>query len=103
MSETAPPSPKSKKLLDQISEAIRLKHYSYRTEQAYLDWIRRFIFFHKEKNGFFQHPKDMGSAEIQAFLNHLAIERHVSAFTQNPCTEPVEVRHSVRYFSSIAV
>lgn len=77
------PSLQSKKLLDQVREAIRLKHYSYRTEQAYLDWIRRYILFHKEKNGCFRHPKDMGSDEIQAFLSHLAIERHVSASTQN--------------------
>jgi integron integrase len=83
MPEPVHPSPQSKKLLDQVSEAIRLKHYSYRTEQAYLDWIRRYIFFHRDKQGSFRHPNDMGSAEIQAFLSHLAIERHVSASTQN--------------------
>jgi integron integrase len=69
---------KPKKLLDQVSDALRLKHYSYRTEQSYLDWIRRYILYHNKT-----HPKDMGEAEIQVFLTHLATERNVSASTQN--------------------
>ena len=67
-----------RKLLDQVRDAIRLKHYSYRTEQSYVEWIRRYILFHSK-----QHPKDMGGAEVEAFLTHLAVERHVSASTQN--------------------
>lgn len=67
-----------RKLLDQVRDAIRLKHYSYRTEQSYVGWIRRYILFHNK-----QHPKDMGGAEVEAFLTHLAVERHVSASTQN--------------------
>ena len=67
-----------RKLLDQVRDAIRLKHYSYRTEQSYVGWIRRYILFHNK-----QHPKDMGGAEVKAFLTHLAVERHVSASTQN--------------------
>lgn len=67
-----------RKLLDQVRDAIRLKHYSYRTEQSYVGWIRRYILFHSR-----QHPKDMGGAEVEAFLTHLAVERHVSASTQN--------------------
>jgi integron integrase len=67
-----------KKLLDQVREAIRLKHYSYRTEQTYLGWIRRYILFHNKR-----HPKDMGAAEVAAFLTHLAVEGNVSASTQN--------------------
>ena len=67
-----------RKLLDQVRDAIRLKHYSYRTEQSYVGWIRRYILFHSK-----QHPKDMGGAEVEAFLTHLAVERHVSASTQN--------------------
>jgi integron integrase len=67
-----------KKLLDQVREVIRLKHYSYKTEQTYVGWIRRFILFHHK-----QHPKDMGAAEIEAFLTHLAVEGRVSASTQN--------------------
>jgi integron integrase len=67
-----------RKLLDQVRDAIRLKHYSYRTEQSYVGWIRRYILFHNK-----QHPKDMGGAEVGVFLTHLAVERHVSASTQN--------------------
>lgn len=67
-----------RKLLDQVRDAIRLKHYSYRTEQSYVGWIRRYILCHNK-----QHPKDMGGAEVEAFLTHLAVERHVSASTQN--------------------
>jgi integron integrase len=66
------------KLLDQVRDAIRLKHYSIRTEQAYVDWIKRYILFHHKR-----HPKDMGSAEIEAFLTHLAVEQNVAASTQN--------------------
>jgi site-specific recombinase XerD len=57
---------------------LRVKHYSLRTEQVYVDWIKRFIWFHGKR-----HPKDMGAAEIEAFLSHLAVERSVSASTQN--------------------
>ncbi|NJL46765.1 MAG: integron integrase [Leptolyngbyaceae cyanobacterium SM2_5_2] len=67
-----------RKLLDQVRDAIRLRHYSYRTEQSYVGWIRRYILFHNK-----QHPKDMGRAEVEAFLTHLAVERQVSASTQN--------------------
>ncbi|MBN1303965.1 MAG: integron integrase [Anaerolineales bacterium] len=67
-----------KKLLDQLQDALRTRHYSYRTEKTYLDWVRRFILFHDKK-----HPDQMGAPEIQAFLTHLARERSVSASTQN--------------------
>jgi integron integrase len=66
------------KILDQLRQAIRVKHYSPRTEQAYVDWTRRFILFHGKR-----HPTQMGAAEVQAFLAHLAAERNVSASTQN--------------------
>jgi hypothetical protein len=55
------------KNLDQMRDAIHLKHYSYRTEEYYIDWARRFILFHNKR-----HPKDMGAAEINIFLTHLA-------------------------------
>lgn len=71
----APPS--SPRLLDQVRERIRVKHYSLRTEQAYLGWIKRYIFFHDKR-----HPLDMGKAEVEAFLGALAVERNVSAATQ---------------------
>jgi len=67
-----------KKLLDQVRDVIRLKHYSIRTEKAYVSWIRRFILFHNKR-----HPKEMGSREIEAFLTHLAVNKHVAASTQN--------------------
>jgi len=70
----APP----KKLLDQVREAIRIKHYSYRTEESYVYWIRRFILFHDKR-----HPRDMGRVEIEAFLSHLAMQEQVAASTQN--------------------
>jgi len=68
----------AKKLLDQARDILRLKHYSYRTEETYVDWIRRYILFHQKR-----HPNDMGAPEIQAFLVYLASERTVAASTQN--------------------
>jgi len=68
----------SKKLLDRVRDAIRLKHYSIRTETAYVDWIRRYILFHDKR-----HPNDMGAPEVEAFLTHLAVHEHVAASTQN--------------------
>ncbi len=70
--------PQPRKLLDQVRDAIRLKHYSIRTEQAYVDWITRYILFHHKR-----HPKEMGVPEIQDFLTHLAVNLNVSASTQN--------------------
>jgi site-specific recombinase XerD len=66
------------KLLTQLSEVIRLKHYSLKTEKSYIHWCRRFIIFHKKR-----HPKEMNTQEVQAFLNYLAVDQHVSASTQN--------------------
>ena len=69
-------SPKEKKLLDQVRDAIRVKHYSTRTEQTYIEWIKRYILFHKKR-----HPKDMAGPEIEAFITHLAVERNVAVST----------------------
>ncbi len=66
------------KLLDQVRDAVRTLHYSIRTEQAYVNWIRQFILFHNKR-----HPRDMGEDEIQSFLTYLAARRNVSASTQN--------------------
>ena len=66
------------KLLDQVRDRIRTKHFSIRTEQTYIDWIKRFILFHNKR-----HPKEMGHKEIEAFLTHLAVNRKVAASTQN--------------------
>jgi len=65
-------------VLDQVRDAIRVKHYSIRTEEAYVDWIKRFILFHNKR-----HPHEMGAAEVEAFLTHLAVDEHVAAATQN--------------------
>jgi integron integrase len=73
-----PSAPTPPKLLDQVRNKIRVKHYSIRTETQYLQWIKRFILFHGKR-----HPKDMGAAEVEAFLSHLAVEGNVSASTQN--------------------
>jgi integrase len=66
------------RLLDQVRQAIRTRHYSYRTEKAYVHRIKRFIFFHNKR-----HPADMAEAEIGRFLSSLATDGHVSASTQN--------------------
>src|SRR3954471_7142125 len=65
------------KLLDRVRDALRVRHMSLRTEKAYLHWIRRYILFHGKR-----HPQEMGEAEINAFLTHLAVEGQVSASTQ---------------------
>ena len=69
---------RSPKLLERMRIHLRTRHYSIRTEEAYIDWARRFILFHGKR-----HPRDMGAVEVEAFLSHLAVERHVSASTQN--------------------
>jgi integron integrase len=66
------------KLLDQLREALRSRHYSHRTEQTYCHWVKRFIYFHNVR-----HPSEMGEPEINAFLTHLAVKEKVSASTQN--------------------
>jgi integron integrase len=70
--------PKSPRLLDQVRDRIRFKHYSIRTEQAYVDWIRRFIRFHDNR-----HPAELGPGDIERFLTSLAVDRNVAAATQN--------------------
>ncbi|MBW4636875.1 MAG: phage integrase N-terminal SAM-like domain-containing protein [Gloeocapsa sp. UFS-A4-WI-NPMV-4B04] len=59
-----------KKLLEQVSNVICLNHYFYKLEKSYINWIKRYILFHDKR-----HPKEMGSAETEAFLTHLAIEK----------------------------
>ena len=66
------------KLLDRLRDHLRTRHYSIRTETAYVDWARRFILFHGKR-----HPQEMGAVEVEAFLTHLAVQRQVSASTQN--------------------
>jgi len=66
------------KLLDQVRDVLRKRHYSIRTEQAYVDWIKRYIFFNDKR-----HPQEMGAPEISRFLSYLATEKRVAASTQN--------------------
>ncbi|MCB9104058.1 MAG: phage integrase N-terminal SAM-like domain-containing protein [Anaerolineales bacterium] len=73
MSSTRP-----RKLLDQLRDVLRRKHYSLRTEEAYVYWVKRYILFHNKR-----HPQEMARPEIEAFLNHLAVTENVAASTQN--------------------
>lgn len=66
------------RLLDEVRRVIRLRHYSIRTEEAYVQWVRRFVRFHGMR-----HPREMGAREAEAFLTHLAVDRCVAASTQN--------------------
>jgi len=75
---TAENTPASPKLLDQVRDRLRVKHYSIRTEAQYVQWIRRFIYFHDKR-----HPRDLGAPEVEAFLTDLAVAGQVSASTQN--------------------
>jgi len=72
------PSTGKPKLLEQVRQAIRTRHYSPKTEESYVHWIKRFIFFHNRR-----HPVEMSEKEIAQFLSSLASELHVSAATQN--------------------
>jgi len=74
-SNAGPPTPKPPKLLDQVRAKLRLQPASIRTEEAYIQWITRFILFHHKR-----HPREMGSAEIEAFLNRLAFTRKVAGY-----------------------
>src|SRR5438552_11705372 len=65
------------RLLDEVRAVCRMRHLSIRTEQAYTQWIRRYIFFHQKR-----HPRDMGESEIREFISHLAVNQNVSASTQ---------------------
>ena len=66
------------RLLELVRSRIRVKHYSIRTETAYVDWIKRFILFHRKR-----YPLEMGAPEAEAFLTSLAVDRNVAASTQN--------------------
>jgi integron integrase len=78
VAEAEPSGAPKPRLLDRVRAAIRARHYSRRTEKAYVAWIRRFIFFHDKR-----HPAEMGAPEVTRFLSSLATEGHVAASTQN--------------------
>jgi hypothetical protein len=76
---SAPPeAPQPPRLLDQVRAVLRLRHYSFNTEECYVRWVKQFILFHRKR-----HPREMGTREVEAFLSHLAVEQHVAASTQN--------------------
>src|SRR4051812_31194697 len=75
--ETATPLPAQPRLIHRVRDAIRVRHYSLRTERAYVHWIRRFIVFNGRR-----HPLEMGGSEVAAFLTHLATHENVAAATQ---------------------
>jgi hypothetical protein len=81
-------NPQAPKFLDQVANACRLKRFSYRTEQAYVSWAKRFILFHNRR-----HPNEMGEQEIEAFLTHLARNRGVAASTQNQALNASMTEH----------
>jgi integron integrase len=76
--ENAPPTSGPRRLLDQVRDAVRARHYSRRTEKAYVAWIRRYILFHGKR-----HPAEMGAPELTRYLSWLAVEGNISASTQN--------------------
>jgi integron integrase len=90
------------KLLDQLRDKIRLKHYSIRTEWAYLDWNKRFILFHDKK-----HPKDMGKSEVEQFLTFLAVKRKIASSTQNQALSAIlfmykeVLRHELPWLNNV--
>src|SRR3954470_6582550 len=73
-----PPSPPRRTMIDDVRDVMRTKHFSFRTEETYVQWIKRFVIHHGMR-----HPRGMGQAEVAAFLNHLAVDREVAASTQN--------------------
>ena len=77
-----PPTLPAKPLLDQLRDALRACHFARRTEDAYVDWVKRFILFHHKR-----HPKEMGAPDITAFPIHLALEEKVAASTQTPAVK----------------
>jgi site-specific recombinase XerD len=80
-----------KKLLDQVRDKIRFKHYSLSTENTYLSWIKQFILYHGKR-----HPAGMGAAEVESFLTYLATQRHVSSSTQNQALSAIRAQLVLR-------
>ncbi len=76
----------SSPFLDQVRGAIRVRHYSIRTEQAYISWIKQFILFNGKR-----HPTDLGDTEVSFFLTYLAQQRNVAASTQNPQSPSTQI------------
>jgi integrase len=86
-------NPKSPLLL-QLREVLRFKHYSIRTEEAYIQWVTRFLRFQRNQSGEWKHPSDLSAAEVVAFLNHVATVEAVSAATQNQALNAISFLYS---------
>jgi len=84
------PQPTPKELLDHVRDALRLKHYSYRTEQAHAGWITRYILLHDKR-----HPGDMGAPEVEAFLSHPKAVEHAAAGTSAVHPVPISERPTI--------
>jgi hypothetical protein len=79
-------------LLEQVREAARTRHYSIRTEEAYIRWIREYILFFDKR-----HPSELGAKEVSAFVSHLAVNRNVASSTQNQARkQPERLRRQPR-------
>jgi len=89
--ETPKPAGMKPGLLDEVRNVTRMRHLSIRTEQAYLQWIKRFILFHKKR-----HPREMGEAEIREFISHLAVHEKISASTQTVALSALLFLYPVR-------
>ena len=89
--KVAAPPLASKRLLDQVRERIRYLHYSLKTEKAYLYWVRFFVLWSGQQSGM-RHPKNMGSAEVEAFLTMLATQRQVSPSTHRQALNALPLR-----------
>jgi integron integrase len=77
-------NPRTEPTLEQrLIHLMRFRHYSRRTEEGYVGWYRQYVLWHEQQAGFARHPKDMGAAEVEAFLTHLAVNRGVAPSTQN--------------------
>ena len=77
------------RLLDRLRAECRRRHYSYHTERAYADWVRRYCLFHTDGDGRPRHPEALAEPDLAAFLSHLAEDRHVAASTQNQALHAV--------------
>ena len=83
------PAPQPRKLLDHVRDVLRVNHYSVRTEEAYVGWIRRYILYHNKK-----HPREMAALEVELYLTHLAVGEKVSANTQKQALNALVPRPS---------
>jgi hypothetical protein len=91
MAPSNTPVPQGPKLLDQLRDRIRVKHYSIRTETQYVQWVRRFILFHGKR-----HPREMGAGKVEAFLSHLArkeMRKEMGSDTINFARDGIRAKH----------